>query len=123
MPIDETSQDLPFLWDMCEAGLGIVRLTRSVPYEEFCGDLELIDAVERGLAIVGQAALLISAETRDARPDVPWRDFIGIARLIDDAEDALDPEDVWRAVRGVSSMVRAVSQLMPVDDDALGAAE
>jgi uncharacterized protein with HEPN domain len=116
--IDETSPDLTFLWDMREAGLGLIRLTRLVSYEEFSTDLELIDAVERGLAIIGQAARLVSVETRDARPDVPWRDFIGMARLIRDADDALEPEELWLAVRGVTAMVSSVSRLMPAEDDA-----
>jgi uncharacterized protein with HEPN domain len=115
--LDENAPDVPFLWEMHEAGLGIIRLSRGCSFEEFCGDPHLIESTERAMSIIGRAARNVSAPTRDAHTEVDWRQFIGMARLLGDTDDALEPEELWKALRAVPAMVRGVSAIMPAEDE------
>ena len=116
-PLPDDSPDIAALWDLREAALGIIRLTRGNSPDAFAADAELIVSVERGVHIIGRTAHGLTAEVRASRPHVPWRQFIGAARIVADEDDALDADELWRLVELLPALVRAVSPLLPEDDD------
>jgi uncharacterized protein with HEPN domain len=115
--LEPDSDDVVFLWDMREAGLGIIRLTRGVAYADFCTDAALIVATERALSIIGGAARMVTSQTRDAHGEIAWRELAGIARLLDDEDEALEQEELWAVIQSLPGLVRALSALMPEADD------
>ena len=106
---------------MHEAGLGIIRLARGRTFEAFGADFELLDSAERAVSIIGRSARNVSARTRNAQTGVDWRRFIGMAKLLEDTDDALEPAELWDAVQSVPAMVRAVAAMLPPMDDDLPA--
>lgn len=46
--------------------------------EVFRSDLKTQDAVVRNLQVMGEAVKKVSAETRAAHPEIPWRDIAGM---------------------------------------------
>lgn len=44
---------------------------------QFLGDPKTQDAVVRNLEVIGEAARGVSRETREAHPEVPWRQIAG----------------------------------------------
>jgi uncharacterized protein with HEPN domain len=117
-PLPDDSPDVPHLWSMREAALGVIRLTRGVPGQDLATDPELLLAVERGIGIIGNAARLMSQATRDRAPRVAWRQLAGAARLLADDDDALEADEVWRIVETLPALVRQIAPLIQEDDDA-----
>jgi uncharacterized protein with HEPN domain len=60
---------------------------------------ELIQSwVVRHLQIIGEAARALSAEFRDAHPEVPWPEIIGMRTIIVHRYFDVDLDVVWTAV-------------------------
>jgi uncharacterized protein with HEPN domain len=66
--------------------------------QRFRVDPVLQAAVQRWLEIIGEAAAGLSAELRDAHPDVPWRDVIGMRQVLAHGYFHVDLDIVWRVV-------------------------
>lgn len=80
-----TRPDAKFLLDMLLAARQANEYVHDVSREEFDSSDLLQDAVVRRLEIVGEAAARISAETRDAHPEIPWREIVGMRnRLVNE---------------------------------------
>jgi uncharacterized protein with HEPN domain len=69
------------------------------------GDVDLLEdkirqyAVIRAVEVVGEAASRVSAETRAAYPDVPWREAIGMRNILIHAYAKIDLQTVAGVVR------------------------
>lgn len=59
-------------------------------------DEMLLFACLRGITIIGEAAANTSAATRDAWPEVPWREIVGMRNRIVHVYAAIDLDVVWR---------------------------
>jgi len=46
--------------------------------ERFRTDVRTQDAILRNLQVLGEAAKKVSTETRDAHPEIPWKDIAGM---------------------------------------------
>ncbi|HMJ79090.1 MAG TPA: DUF86 domain-containing protein [Iamia sp.] len=55
-------------------------------------------AAQRWLEIVGEAATRLSDEFRDARPEVPWREIIGMRTILAHGYFTIDIDVIWRSV-------------------------
>jgi uncharacterized protein with HEPN domain len=101
---------------MREAAAGAIRLTRGCSLEEFAADVELMSSVERALRIIGREAALVDPALRATHGDVPWRQLIGAARVLEDEDDGLEPDELWAFVRELPALFRAISRLIPEDE-------
>lgn len=75
------------------------------------------NAVIRSLEVIGEAAAKVSAATRAAHPEIPWREITGTRhRLIHGyAEVRLDL--VWMVVEErLASLIAALEPLLPDED-------
>jgi len=66
--------------------------------EAFRRDLKTQDAVIRNLQVIGEAAKKVSAETRAAHPDVPWKSMTGMRDRIVHDYFGVSLEIVWDVV-------------------------
>jgi uncharacterized protein with HEPN domain len=57
-------------------------LVRSPSHDDMAGDRNLEVWVLHHLQIAGEAMTRLSAELRDAHPEVPWRQVIGMRHVI-----------------------------------------
>ena len=72
----------------------------GVSFESFAASPVLIDAVERCLQRITEAAIKVGAETmRVAAPRLPFEHVRGLGDVLRHAYDVVDPEIVWRTVR------------------------
>jgi uncharacterized protein with HEPN domain len=77
--------------------------------ESFLQDSKIQDAVIRQFEIIGEATKRVSATTRDAKPEIPWRDMAGMRdKLIHDYIGT----DVFRVWGIVSERVPEVLPLV-----------
>lgn len=56
------------------------------------------DAIIRQLEIVGEAASRVDEGTRNATPDVPWADIIGMRNRLIHGYYVVDDAILWRTV-------------------------
>jgi uncharacterized protein with HEPN domain len=63
--------------DMKEAITRIISYTSKLEYDDFLHDYKTQDAVIRNIEIWGEAAKLLSDETKQLFPDIPWKDIAG----------------------------------------------
>jgi len=69
--------DRAVIQDMKEAVDRIISYTSGMEYDGFLHDYKTQDAVMRNIEILGEAAKLLSDETKEKHPDIPWRDITG----------------------------------------------
>jgi uncharacterized protein with HEPN domain len=55
-------------------------------------------ALERLLEIIGEGARRLSAERRDAHPDVPWSQIVGMRDRLAHGYDQVDLDRLWVVV-------------------------
>ena len=60
----------------------IAEFTNGLAAETFAADLLRRRAIERELEILGEAAKRLSAEFRDAHPDIPWARIIALRNVL-----------------------------------------
>jgi uncharacterized protein with HEPN domain len=76
-------RDEAFLLDILIAARRAVRFLEGMTWEAFEQSELHQNAVMRPLEIIGEAARRVSQDTRDAYPDIPWDQMIGMRnRLI-----------------------------------------
>lgn len=66
---------------------------------EFLGDPKTQDAVVRNLEVIGEAVRGVSRETREAHPEVPWRQIAGTRDRIIHGYFKVSLKIVWDIVR------------------------
>lgn len=76
----------------------IERYTAGISYEEFIVREQLIDAVERNVEKIGEAAAAIPDDVRDRHPEVPWKTIVGLRNKIVHHYFAVDHEVIWQIV-------------------------
>jgi uncharacterized protein with HEPN domain len=67
-------------------------------FEAYSGDMRTVDAVERCLARISEAAVRLGGAALDLCPDVPWADIRGIGNHLRHAYETIDQRIVWRVV-------------------------
>lgn len=70
-------EDTAIIQDMKEAINRIISYTSRMDYDGFRQDYKTQDAVIRNIEILGEAAKLLSDETKEKYPNIPWKDIVG----------------------------------------------
>jgi len=111
-------RDTAYLWDMLEAVRAILDYTRDMDMQAFVAagrDAELVRmAVERQLEILGEAARRISSAFRDAHPELPWREMVGLRNVISHQYNSVDYGAIYRIVRDrMPELITLLEPLVP----------
>ncbi|MFH1352187.1 MAG: HepT-like ribonuclease domain-containing protein [bacterium] len=70
-------ESIAVLQDMKESINRIISYTSKMKYDDFLQDYKTQDAVIRNIEILGEAAKLLSDETKEKYPNIPWSDIVG----------------------------------------------
>lgn len=87
-----------FLRDMLDSAARIQRELTAKSYSDFQTDETLQDAIVLRLAVIGEAAKKISANTRAAIPDVPFDEIAKMRDVLTHVYWRIDYKIVWDTV-------------------------
>lgn len=86
------------LLHMIEAAEAAIEFAAGSSRAELERDRKTLFAVIRCVEIIGEAAAKLSAETREAAPDVPWSAIVGMRNRLVHAYFDVDTDVVWKTV-------------------------
>lgn len=93
------SDDTTRLRHIIEAAGEALGYVEYMERDEFKASRPMQHSVVRCIEIVGEAASRLSPALRQANPQVPWSDIIGMRNRIVHAYFDIDAEIVWRTAR------------------------
>jgi uncharacterized protein with HEPN domain len=111
-------RDPAYLWDMIEAARAAVDYTENLTLNKFLATdrKRAITrlAVERQLEILGEAARRVSSQFREAYPELPWREIVGLRNVISHEYDKVSYESIFRIVRNrLPVLIAMLEPLVP----------
>ena len=109
-------RDTARLKDMLLYAREAVRFAEGRTAVDLQRDIMLSLAVERAVEIVGEAAKSVSEETRNAHPEIPWRDLSRTRDFLAHAYFKLDHTILWTiATENLPDLIRALAPLLESD--------
>lgn len=110
MPREESE----YLLDMVLAATKAVSFTEGMSFADFARDERTVFSATKAVEIVGEAAAQVSRDTRQAHPDIPWRDIIAMRNRLVHAYFEINLELVWRTVRhDLPDLIARLGPLVP----------
>ena len=95
----EPAKDKGRLDHILECINNINEFVEGKTFEQIEGDKMCYFAVVYQLVIVGEAANMLTKEFRDARPQTPWREIIGMRNFIVHGYNVVDKNEVWSVIQ------------------------
>jgi uncharacterized protein with HEPN domain len=115
------SRDDAYLLDMLVAARKACAFCAEAAWERFEEDELLQNATIRMLEIIGEAAARISAQTKAAHPEVPWKEVIGMRHRLVHEYFRINSRTVWETVQNdLPRLVAAIEPLVPPATQAPG---
>jgi uncharacterized protein with HEPN domain len=74
----------------------VLTKTRTRSAEDFQGDRDIRQSVERSLEIISEASRFLPVELKDLRPEIPWRNIADFGNVLRHSYFVVDPKIVWR---------------------------
>jgi len=87
--------DAGWLQDMLDAAKETIEFVTDMELRSFADDARTQRAVERNIAIIGEAASQVSEECRAAIPELPWRQMVGMRHLLIHRYFNVDTAHLW----------------------------
>jgi uncharacterized protein with HEPN domain len=107
-------RDEAYLLDILLAARKIRTFCHGYDAEKFAGDEVMQHAVMRLLQIIGEAARKISPEYKDAHPQIPWTQIIGMRHRLVHEYFRVDVDLVWEAAAGdIPALIPLIEPLVP----------
>jgi len=114
-------RDDAYLLDILIAARKARKFVEGVTSDEFQRDEVMQNAVMRQLEIVGEAARRVCEDTRDAHPEVPWKELVGMRNRLVHEYFRIDIRKVWEAVKNdVPALISVIEPLVPPDETGSG---
>ena len=108
------TRDAAYLWDMLEAARSVRDFVKDTTAEEFLEDRMIQAAVEREVEIIGEAARRISDAFKEAHPEVPWRNIVGMRNLLAHEYGAIIQSRMWTlAAEHIPALIAQLEPLIP----------
>jgi uncharacterized protein with HEPN domain len=111
-------RDDAYLLDVLIAARKALKFLAGMTWEEF-GRSELHqNAVMRPLEIIGEAARRVSQQTRDAHPEIPWEQMIGLRNRLIHEYFRVNLATVWDTVQNdLPRLIALIEPLVPSEDE------
>jgi len=99
---------------MREAAGDIVEFTQNLTFNEFEQDKKCRYAVERQIAVLGEAAKRISEAFTVAHPEIPWEGIVSQRNVIAHEYGEILVERIWRvATERIPDLIEILDRLTP----------
>jgi len=107
-------RDDAYLVDMLLAARRAIRFCEGITWEEFQkNDLHQY-AVFKAIEILGEAARLVSDETRNTHPQIPWESIAGMRNRLIHEYFRIHLATVWQTVQeDIPPLVAQLEPLVP----------
>lgn len=92
-------EDSAILQDIRNAISRILSYTRDLDYDNFVNDFKTQDAIIRNLEILGEAAKLLSNETKSNYSKIPWKDIAGTRNKLIHDYFGVNIDVVWSIIK------------------------
>jgi uncharacterized protein with HEPN domain len=109
-------RDAASLGDILLAARKIGQFVAGVNRDTFLLDERVRSAVSHQLIIIGESARRLSDEFREAHPEIPWSEIVGMRNVLVHMCERVDDEELWRTV---ASDLPRLAQQVQVALDAL----
>jgi uncharacterized protein with HEPN domain len=107
-------RDEAYLLDILNAARKVIQYTAGVTEEEFEGSDLLQDATMRQLGIIGEAARKVSQEIRNAHPEIPWSEIIGMRNRLIHEYSRINLQRVWDTIQNdIPRLITLIEPLVP----------
>lgn len=103
--------DRAYLQDIARSARRIMLLTNGLNADKFAANP--LYAVSKNLELIGEYVGKLSESVKALRPDVPWRDIIGLRTVLAHTYWRADFDTVWKIV------VKDVPAILEVAEDLL----
>mgnify|MGYP001615023956 CR=1 FL=1 len=111
------SRDESRLLDIFLAARKVQAFCEGAGREAFEADELLQNAALRLLQVIGEASRNISRETRDAHPEIPWREMISFRHKLVHEYFRVDIDEVWGIIhRDVPRLIALIAPLVPPEE-------
>ena len=112
MPLED--RDAAYLWDMLQAANEAVEMMEHHDLASFLENRVLLRAAERIVEIIGESARNVSANGREATPDIPWREIIGQRNILAHEYGQIDHELLYNTlVNDIPELIRHLEKALP----------
>jgi uncharacterized protein with HEPN domain len=109
-------RDAALLLDMLLAAQDARGFVEGLGQDDFLASRLHQNAVIRSLEIIGEAASNVSAATRAAYPEIPWRDVTGMRHRLIHGYAEVDVNRVWDTVQGhLRPLIASLQRIVPDD--------
>jgi uncharacterized protein with HEPN domain len=108
------SSDISYLWDMLDAACAIREFLVGKNFDDYAHDRLLRGAVERHIEIMGEAARDVSADYRNAHPEILWNKIIAQRHVLAHEYGEVKHERIWGvATVHIPDLIGKLRQLVP----------
>ena len=108
------NRDRQSLEDMLVAARKIIGYAKDTRREDLPSVPMRLDAVLYEIVVLGEAARRLSPEIRAGRPEVPWREIIGMRSIITHGYDQIDDDELWQVIeRDLPDLVSKLESMIP----------
>lgn len=107
MPSDKPRQRFEDIIDNIDA---IARYTAGLNEGTFITNTLMIDAVERCLSRISEAAVKLGERTTELAPEQPWNNIRGLGNRLRHEYDLINPRDIWAIVTSHLPALRAACE-------------
>jgi uncharacterized protein with HEPN domain len=78
----------------------------------------LVRALSYSIGIIGEAASRVSQEYRDATPNIPWQQIIGMRNFLIHDYAGVDLDILWNtATKSIPSLIAELESILPPKSD------
>jgi uncharacterized protein with HEPN domain len=91
----------------------IERYIAGVSYDEFVRNDQVMDAVERNIEKIGEAAAALPDDLRYRYPGVPWKTIVGLRNKVIHHYFAVDHQVIWQiATKNIPATKAKIAEIL-----------
>lgn len=107
------NRDRQSLQDIARAARKILSYVQGETRQTLSANPMRLDAVLYELVVLGEAARRLSEPLREAHPEVPWREMIGMRSVITHGYDQVEEDELWKVIeRDLPVLIARIEKIL-----------